>query len=105
MAQDPNARVIAAGDFNEFSFVEPLEVFTKVSKLQNAYDAVGTPKTERYSYIFDMNCQQLDHVFVSEALTKKAEFGHIHVSTWVTTAEQVSDHDPSVGRFDICDNS
>lgn len=41
-------------------------------------------------------------MFVSQSLTKKAEFEHVHVNTWATFAGQISDHDTSVARFDIC---
>jgi len=79
-----------------------MELFKSVSKLQDLDVVTGIPPTERYSYLFDMNCQELDHMFVSQALTEKAEFEHIHVNTWVTFAAQISDHDPSVARFDMC---
>jgi hypothetical protein len=26
----------------------------------------------------------------------------VHVNTWVSLADEVSDHDPSVARVDIC---
>jgi endonuclease/exonuclease/phosphatase family metal-dependent hydrolase len=49
-----------------------------------------------------MNAQQLDHMFVSDALAKKVKYEHIHVNTWPEFAAQVSDHDPSVARLDLC---
>jgi predicted extracellular nuclease len=79
-----------------------MELFTSVSKLQDLDAVAKIEKTERYTYLFDMNCQELDHMYVSQALTKKAEFEHIHVNTWATFDGQVSDHDPSVARFDVC---
>ncbi|KAH8665264.1 Endonuclease/exonuclease/phosphatase [Tricladium varicosporioides] len=102
LKQDRNAQIITSGDFNEFAFVSPMETFKKVSGLQDLDEVTGIPKTERYSYLFDMNCQELDHMFVSSVLTKKAEFEHVHVNTWSTSAGQISDHDPSVGRFNLC---
>jgi exonuclease III len=50
-----------------------------------------------------MNCQELDHMYISSALTKKAEFEHIHVNTWATFNDQISDHDPAVASFDFCE--
>lgn len=104
LALDPLARVITSGDFNEFTFVSPLETFASVSGLQDLDEVAGIEKTERYSYLFDMNCQELDHMFVSEALAKrKPGFEHVHVNTWATFANQISDHDPAVARFDVCE--
>jgi len=79
-----------------------MELFKRVLRLQDLDVVTRIRPTERYSYLFNMNCQELDHIFVSQALTKKAEFEHVHINTWATFAGQISDHDPSVARFDIC---
>ncbi|OAA70293.1 endonuclease/exonuclease/phosphatase family protein [Cordyceps fumosorosea ARSEF 2679] len=102
LAKDPKARVIAAGDFNEFSQVQPMRVFAAKSGLTNMDDIVSTPPEERYSYLFDMNCQTLDHMYASQALRKNAKFEHLHLNTWQDNAGQVSDHDPSVALFNVC---
>lgn len=81
-----------------------METFAQISKLKDMDEVAKIPALERYTYLFDMNCQELDHMFVSEALTKKAEFEHVHVNTWATVAGQISDHDPSVASFDFCSN-
>lgn len=59
---------------------------------------------ERYSFVFDQNSQQLDHVLVSEAIKRrKVKFEHIHVNNWSPTlSARASDHDPSVGQIRIC---
>lgn len=100
----PSARVIAAGDFNEFSFVEPLTVFASQSGLSNLDEVVSTPPAERYTYIYEQNCQALDHVYVSGGVVegKGAKLEHVHVNTWVAYDEQGSDHDPSVALVDVC---
>jgi predicted extracellular nuclease len=64
-------------------------------------DVAGIPKLERYTYLFDMNCQELDHMFVSRALTTGAKFEHIHVNTWATSKLQISDHDPSIAKLNV----
>jgi len=102
LREDRNAKIITSGDFNEFTFVAPLETFKTVSTLQDLDEVARIEKTERYSYLFDMNCQELDHMYVSKALAAEAEFEHIHVNTWVSYADQISDHDPSVARFNVC---
>lgn len=63
---------------------------------------MGIKPVERYTYIFDMNAQQLDHMFVSDAVQKHAKYEHIHINTWVDKAAQISDHDPSVAKLDVC---
>ncbi|KAG4418919.1 hypothetical protein IFR04_007955 [Cadophora malorum] len=102
LKQNPFAKIIVAGDFNEFTFVEPLETFKSVSKLLDLDDVTLTPSTERYTYMYDMNCQELDHMFVSPALILGAAFEHVHVNTWSSLADQKSDHDPSVARLNVC---
>ncbi|KAH7378043.1 endonuclease/exonuclease/phosphatase family protein [Cadophora sp. MPI-SDFR-AT-0126] len=102
LKENPFAKIIVAGDFNEFTFVEPLETFKSVSHLLDLDDVTLTPSTERYTYMFDMNCQELDHMFVSPALILGAAFEHVHVNTWSNLADQKSDHDPSVARLNVC---
>ncbi|KAI0137132.1 endonuclease/exonuclease/phosphatase family protein [Xylariales sp. AK1849] len=105
LAEDSNAKVIVAGDFNEYSVVKPIEDFLSLSGMKDLDVVAGIPVTERYTYLYDMNSQELDHMFVSPALASnisKSEFEHLHVNTWVSYDDQVSDHDPSVGKFNLC---
>ncbi|KAF6819354.1 endonuclease exonuclease phosphatase family protein [Colletotrichum sojae] len=104
LAADPNARIIAGGDFNEFTFVEPLKVFTSKSGLVDLDEVVGIPPVERYTYVYDMNAQQLDHMFVSPALAKanQTQYEHVHINSWELYDDLVSDHDPSVALFNVC---
>lgn len=101
---DRNANIMSAGDYNEFTVVQPLKTFASVSGLEEVDDAVRTPETERYTYLFDMNTQALDHMFVSPRLATRlrSSVEHVHVNTWVATDAQASDHDPSVNRFNVC---
>lgn len=103
LAADPNANVIAAGDFNEFAFVQPMEVFAAESGLTSMDVITNIPETERYTYIFGANSQQLDHMFVSPSLQDNAEFEHVHVSSWVLFEDVVSDHDPALGLVQLCE--
>lgn len=104
LSKDKDARVVTAGDFNEFAFVEPLEQYAKISGLKDLDAVAKIDELERYTYLFDMNAQQLDHMFVSASVAKtgKAKYEHIHVNTWPEYAAQVSDHDPSVARLEVC---
>ncbi|KAL1639943.1 hypothetical protein SLS58_007369 [Diplodia intermedia] len=100
---DAGAHVVVAGDFNEFAFVAPVARFVGGSGLEDADVVAGVGEVERYTYLYDGNCQQLDHVFVSEALAAKGVgYEHVHVNTWADGEGVVSDHDPSVGRVDVC---
>lgn len=102
LAEDKNANIVVAGDFNEFAFVEPLENFLAISNLRDMDEAANIPQLERYTYLFDMNSQELDHMYISQALKPKAQYEHVHINTWATLAEQISDHDPSVAKLNIC---
>ncbi|PLB51471.1 endonuclease/exonuclease/phosphatase family protein [Aspergillus steynii IBT 23096] len=103
LAEDSKAKIITSGDFNEFAFVQPLTTFTSESKLKDIDDVVDTPAKERYTYLYDSNCQQLDHMYISEALTEGAKMEHIHVNTWVSYDDQRSDHDPTVALLNVCE--
>lgn len=49
MAVDSDANVIAAGDFNEFAFVQPMKTFSAISKMVDLDEAAGVPVEERYT--------------------------------------------------------
>ncbi|KAI9151845.1 hypothetical protein HJFPF1_09056 [Paramyrothecium foliicola] len=102
MELDPSARIVAAGDFNEFTQVQPMQTFLGRSGLVDLEEAIDMDPVERYTYLFDMNCQSLDHVFVSPSITRGALYEHLHLNTWQNFDDQVSDHDPSVARFNLC---
>jgi predicted extracellular nuclease len=97
--EDASVNVLAAGDFNEFSGVAPMEVFKDL--MWDVDEVAGVRKEERYTYNYDMNCQQLDHTLVSAGLKEKVRgYQHLHVNTWREV--ETSDHDPSVGVYDVC---
>ncbi|KAL3953330.1 hypothetical protein ACCO45_013273 [Purpureocillium lilacinum] len=102
LKQDPRARVIAAGDFNEFTQVQPMRVFAERSGLRDLDELAGLAPEERYTYLFDMNSQALDHMYVSPALGRGARVEHLHVNTWQNFKGQTSDHDPSVALLNVC---
>lgn len=100
---DPNAMVITAGDFNEFTQVQPMTVFAAKSGLKELDEAVGLDPVERYTYQFDMNSEALDHMYVSPAVGKGAvAYEHLHLNTWQNNDGQTSDHDPSVAKLNLC---
>ncbi|KAL8996514.1 MAG: hypothetical protein Q9169_003981 [Polycauliona sp. 2 TL-2023] len=105
LAQDKNAAIIAAGDFNEFATVEPLEMFVQISGLRDMDEVAGVEETERYTYTFGSSQQQLDHMYVSPSIAKfvgKKDYEHVHVNTWAAEEEVASDHDPTVASLRVC---
>lgn len=116
--ENRDALIIAAGDFNEFSYVQPMKTFNNI--VYDIDEVVGLPVEERYTYIFDMNSQQLDHMLISYALKNSAQYEHvsycyscygnrvlmialqIHINTWNTRDGRVSDHDPSIAKLNTC---
>jgi len=80
--------------------VAPMKVFNGVMWDLDDF----TIPEERYSYLFDMNTQTLDHMLVSRQLMEQGSprFEHVHVNTWASTAGMVSDHDPAVAKLAVC---
>ncbi len=108
LAADANANVIVAGDLNEFQFEEPLGVLTGELTFDGAA-IIGTgpavlenltyrlPENERYSYVFEGNAQQIDHILVTGALSAGAATEILHINR----DEFASDHDPVLAALDI----
>jgi hypothetical protein len=102
LALDGNARVVSLGDFNDFEFSAPMRVLTgaNVGKpILTDLASVLLAPVERYSYVFDGNSQELDHVYVTAALLPDAQMQVIHVNA--EFADQVSDHDPLIASLRI----
>ena len=90
----PNAAVVVLGDLNDFSF-SPAVTALKAAGLTDLIETL--PAGERYSYVFEGNSQDLDHILVSAALASQAAYDVVHVNA--EFADQASDHDPSVLRL------
>ncbi|MCB0215932.1 MAG: endonuclease/exonuclease/phosphatase family protein [Chloroflexi bacterium] len=95
---DPEARVLVAGDFNDFWFSETLRA-TAGTALRNLVEDL--PLEQRYSYIYQGNAQAIDHVLISPGLEAEARvnFEILHHATLLASAAQVSDHDALLARF------
>lgn len=105
--------VVVLGDLNEFEFVSPLGILE--GTIESANDGQDTvpggaailanlvntlPEDERYSFIFQGNSQQLDHVLISNSLQANAEVDVVHVNVEFADSDaRASDHDPVVSRF------
>lgn len=79
-----------------------MTLFASKSGLRELDAVVGIEPVERYTYLFDMNSQALDHMYVSSSVGKGAQYEHMHLNTWQTNDGQVSDHDPSVAKLNLC---
>jgi hypothetical protein len=97
LAVNPNANVVVAGDLNDFQFSDPVNILegagltTLIEKL---------PYEEQYTYNFEGNAQALDHIMVSDNLVSQfAGFDVVHINS--EFADQISDHDPSIARFNL----
>jgi predicted extracellular nuclease len=99
-AIDPNANVVVLGDLNDFEFSDTIHIL-EAAGLTDLYDTV--PLAERYSYVFEGNSQTLDHILVSGSLLNRSTLDVVHVNA--EFADQASDHDPSVVRILMNDES
>jgi Ca2+-binding RTX toxin-like protein len=99
VAGDPDARVVAMGDFNAFQFEPSITQLESGGALANLTNLL--PANERYSYNFDGNNQQIDHMLASPELYAGAQFDIVHINSNQAVVNQTSDHDGSVARFFI----
>lgn len=100
---DANARVIVLGDLNDFDFSPPLRILRTgvdgtLDTLRNlGTDLVADP-VERYSYVFDGNSQELDHILVTPTLAAASpQFEVIRLNA--EYASQLSDHEPLISSY------
>jgi VCBS repeat-containing protein len=115
LAANPNAKIVVAGDLNEFQFEEPLNVLKGTATVSN-YNVPGTdpitatatytsggvavltdlqdqlPADQRYDYVFEGNSETLDHLLVSNNLAATTQFDIVHLNA--EFAVQTSDHEP-----------
>ncbi|MBD2525077.1 SdiA-regulated domain-containing protein [Nostoc sp. FACHB-133] len=99
LAINPNANVVVAGDLNDFEFSNPVTTLESAG-LTSLIETL--PANERYTYNFEGNAQTLDHLLVSSNLLGKLDaYDVVHVNS--EFADQDSDHDPSVARFNLND--
>eukprot|EP00850_Spirogloea_muscicola_P013852 SM000096S24881 [mRNA] locus=s96:348565:352511:+ [translate_table: standard] len=105
VAADPNANVILGGDLNDFAWSNPLQILQAPIapnwRLTTLADAL-LPVSQRYSYVYEGNSQELDHILVSTPLLSRVTgVEPIHVDSEFALSDPtvVSDHDPTVARI------
>ncbi len=94
LAADPNANIIVMGDLNDFHFSNPILALAN-SILNNLIETL--PVIERYTYVYDGNSEDLDHILLSAApFGRPFEYDIVHVNS--EFADQASDHDPQAAQ-------
>ncbi len=96
LASHPERHVAVMGDFNGFQFEQSLQLLEQGGLLTNL--TYKLDPTERYSYVFEGNSQQLDHMLVSQGLYANAEFDTVHLNSG-KAGFRPTDHDAVLGRF------
>ena len=93
---DPSARIIVAGDLNDFDFSAPIRRFTHATGLLDLPATLPLP--QRYTYDYQGNSEVLDHIMISPPLAARPhDYDVVHVNA--EFHNQTSDHDPSVLRL------
>jgi len=99
LAENPNAKLVVLGDFNEFDFRATQNIIEEAG-LTNLIDRVQ--QGDRYTFNFEGNSQVLDGLMVSPALANSAEVDIVHVNTDFSAGDTaVSDHEPILARLDF----
>ncbi len=99
LAVDPDANIVVMGDLNDFQFSAPV-LLLQGDLLTNLVNTL--PVEERYSYIYDGNCQILDQMLVSSNMLEKlVEYDILHINSEFDYQNRFSDHDPALAVFDL----
>jgi predicted extracellular nuclease/2',3'-cyclic-nucleotide 2'-phosphodiesterase (5'-nucleotidase family)/DNA-binding beta-propeller fold protein YncE len=99
LAENPAAKLVVLGDFNEFDFRATQNIIEEAG-LTNLIDRVQ--QGDRYTFNFEGNSQVLDGLMVSPALANSAEVDIVHVNTdFSAGAVAASDHEPILARLDF----
>ncbi|MEH1962721.1 MAG: endonuclease/exonuclease/phosphatase family protein [Nostoc sp.] len=95
---DPQAKVIVLGDLNDLLDSLPLKTL-KGNILENLTERL--PVSDQFTYKFRGNPELIDHLLVSENLSRfaKPEIDIVHVN--VGFSKPVSDHDPVIAAFTL----
>lgn len=125
---NPNEQIIAAGDYNAFQFNDgyvdaigtvlgtPTLAGNVVSASPDLVNPDLTdlihlaPADQRYSFVFDGNAQELDHIIVNQPLLSRvnrmeyartnSDFPQVYRND-ATRPERLSDHDPAVAYITL----
>ncbi|TPG39482.1 hypothetical protein EAH79_12130 [Sphingomonas koreensis] len=94
LADDPSLNFAVMGDFNGFSWEGALQDLTKDGVLTDLNTLL--PSEERYSYDYDGNLQQIDHILVTGGLLTGAQYDAVHINAEFSADTRPTDHDPQL---------
>lgn len=100
LSKNGQGNVIVAGDLNDVIDSEPIAILED-SGLTNLSELL--PVSDRYTYEFRNNLQQLDYILVSDNLlnTGKSQFDIVHVNVNQPSNLALSDHDVVLAQFTL----
>ena len=99
-AQDPN--IVVLGDWNGFSWENAQTQLTDPAKGGIFTDLNALlPAQERYSYLFDGNAQQIDHILVTGSLLGNAQYDAVHINSQFAVSDRPTDHDPQLALLQL----
>ena len=119
MAKDPAAKIIVAGDVNDFEFSLTTDILVDILEGSRTKALTDLPRTlpahQRWTYVYEGNSQVLDHILISNPLASlekfsgpyrpgsgvKPAFVYDIVHTNAAFFDQDSDHDPRVVHLDL----
>ncbi|HVJ02623.1 MAG TPA: Calx-beta domain-containing protein [Sphingomonas sp.] len=96
LADDPAMNIAVLGDWNGFYFEDAQTQLTDPAQggvMTNLNTLL--PEEERYSYMFEGNSQQIDHILVTGGLVSGASYDAVHLNAEFA-GERPTDHDPQV---------
>lgn len=99
LAANPDAHVAVMGDFNGFQFEQTLTLLEANGALYNLVRTLAPE--DQYSYLFEGNTQQIDHLLVSQSLLGGAVFDNVHLNTGQAAIDQPTDHDAVLALLSI----
>lgn len=102
LADNPNLNIAVLGDWNGFAWEDAQTQLTDPAKGGMLTDLATAllPAEERYSYLFEGNAQQLDHILVTGGLLNKASYDAVHLNSQFG-GDRPTDHDPQLALFDF----
>lgn len=117
LAADPDAKLVVAGDVNDFEFSETTDILEGSGPTAMTDLPRTLPEHEQWTYVYEGNSQVLDHILLSPALATldgsgsgsgsgkgrgtRPAFTYDIVHTNSPFADQDSDHDPQVVHLDL----
>lgn len=103
LQKDPNANIIALGDFNDFHWSRPLRELEQAGMTNLVWQF---PENKRFSYVYNGNAQTLDHLLVSPNLLRyRPEFEYVHMVTRLPDGRAPTDHEPTLARINFSQGS